>query len=91
MGLVAHYSIQSTKRASNDLAALDASVGRRIVDRIRWLSENLDSINPEALTGDMAGLFKLRVGNYRVVYEIFRDRQIILLHWIGHRRDVYKR
>lgn len=85
------YGIQSTKRAASDLDQLDASIGGRIVERIRWLSENLDSITPEALTGDLAGLFKFRVGNYRIVYEIFRDRRIILLHWIGHRRDVYRR
>lgn len=85
------YAIQSTKRASDELEQLDTSIARRIVPRLRWLSENLDSINPQALTGDLAGLYKFRVGEYRVVYEILRDRRIIVIHGIGHRRDIYKR
>jgi mRNA interferase RelE/StbE len=60
-------------------------------ERIHWLAANLDSIKPEALTGDLAGLYKLCVGDYRVVYEILHDEQTIVIHLIGHRREVYKR
>ena len=33
----------------------------------------LDTLRPEALTGDLAGFYKLRVGDYRVMYEILKD------------------
>ncbi len=77
--------------ASQDLARLDKPIGRRIVQRINWLAANLDAIRLEALTGDLAGLYKLRVGHYRVIYEVLWDEETIVIHAIGHRREIYRR
>ena len=54
------------------------------------VSENVKSINTIPLTGNFSGLYKLKVGAYRVVYEIDYERKIITVHKIGHRRDIYK-
>lgn len=51
-----------------DLARLDAPEAQRVLNRLRWLAENFDAIRPEALTGHLQGLFKLRAGDYRVIY-----------------------
>ena len=67
------------------------STGPRIVRRIRWLAENLDMVRPVALKGDLTGLYKLRVGDYRIVYEVLHNKEVIVVHLIGHRRDVYRR
>lgn len=85
------YRIRILETATRELAHLDNSVGRRIVKRIRWLAENLDVIKPESLTGDLAGLYKLRVGDYRVAYEIVRDEETIVIHLIGHRSEIYRK
>lgn len=58
--------------------------------RIHWLAENLDDVKPAALKGDLAGFFRLRVGDYRVIYEILHDERVIVVHLIGHRREVYR-
>ena len=58
---------------------------------MNWLAANLDAIRLEALTGDLAGLYKLRVGDYRVIYEVLWDEETIVIHAIGHRREVYRR
>ena len=50
---------------------MDPPVARRIADRIRWLAEHFEEITPEPLTGDLAGLFKCREGDYRVIYNLF--------------------
>jgi mRNA interferase RelE/StbE len=84
------YEPKILQQAANQIEKLDRAVARRIVDRIRWLAENLDNINPQPLTGHLAGMYKLRSGDYRVVYEILRDKRIIVIHQIGHRRDIYK-
>lgn len=84
------YHIRILDAASNRLARLDKPTARRVVERVRWLAENLDDIRPEALTGDLAGLYKLRVGDYRVIYEIIVDEQTIVIHEIGHRREIYR-
>lgn len=85
------YRILILDAATRGLARLAKPVSRRIVERIHWLAGNLDTIRLEALTGDLAGLYKLRVGDYRVIYEILQDEQTIVIHMAGHRRDIYRK
>jgi mRNA interferase RelE/StbE len=85
------YRIRILDAAERELAQLDKTVGRRIVRRIRWLAENMENTKPIALTGDLAGFYKLRVGDYRVVYEILRAEKALVIHLIGHRSDIYRR
>jgi mRNA interferase RelE/StbE len=84
------YHIRILDAAARELATLDKPIGRRIVKRINWLAANLDDLKPEALTGDLSGFYKLRAGAYRILYEILRDEQTIVIHVIGHRRDIYR-
>ena len=77
--------------AVRDLARLDKPDARRVVERISWLASNHDTIRLEALSGNLAGLYKLRVGDYRVIYEMLDAEQILLVHAIGHRRDIYRK
>jgi len=85
------YTARILKTASRELARLDKPIAKRIVERIYWLTENLDKANPKALKGDLAGLYKLREGDYRIIYEIIRKEKIILIHSVGHRREVYQK
>jgi mRNA interferase RelE/StbE len=84
------YQIRILDAATRDLAKLDAAIARRIVNRVRWLAENMDEIKPEALSGTLAGFYKLRAGDYRVVYEIIHSEQMIVVHLVGHRREIYR-
>ncbi len=85
------YHIRILKAASRELSHLDKPVGRRIVERINWLAGNLDDIQHEALTGNLTGLYKLRVGDYRVICEIVHNEKTIVIHAIGHRREIYQK
>jgi mRNA interferase RelE/StbE len=67
------YLIEYEPEAIADLEKLTQTVRERIVKKINWLAENFDQINPQSLTADLAGLFKLRVGDYRVIYEFNRE------------------
>jgi len=42
------------------------------------------------LTGQWAGMYKLRVGDYRVVYDVSHERELITVYIVRHRREVYK-
>jgi mRNA interferase RelE/StbE len=77
--------------AARDLARLDKSEARRVVNRINWLVSNYDTVQPEALSGNLAGFHKLRVGDLRVIYEILDPEQVLLVHAIGHRREIYRK
>lgn len=81
--------VRFTSAARNDLKGLDVAVAQRIVDKIRWLAENCESILHEPLSGSLRGYFKLRVGDYRVLYTYDRSQKLIIVHIIDHRRRVY--
>lgn len=85
------YQLHLLDAAIDDLAQLNQSIARRIVKRLRWLAENLENLRLETLTGDLLGFYKFRVGDYRVLYEIFRTEKTLVIHRIGHRREIYKK
>jgi len=76
--------------AVRDLARLDKPAGRRVVKRINWLASNYDATRLETLSGSLVGFCKLRVGDFRVIYEVLHTEQVLLVHAIGHRRDIYR-
>ena len=84
------YHIEFSPEARQDLAQLDKVVAERILRKLRWLSENFDILTPETLSGEWKGLFKLRVGSYRVIYAVNYKEQLLTIHLVGHRRDIYK-
>ena len=85
------YRVRLLGAASKELAKVDRPFAQRIIERIRRLAENVADVNHEALSGEFDGLFKLRVGDYRIVYELIHDEQVIMIHVIGHRREVYRK
>ena len=75
------------------MQGIDITARKRIV---RYLEERvLSSADPRKLgsplRGLKAGLWRYRVGNYRIVYEIDDATEIITVATVGHRRDVYRR
>ncbi|SEH06179.1 type II toxin-antitoxin system RelE family toxin [Candidatus Venteria ishoeyi] len=84
------YQIRILDEATNELSRLDKTVAKQIAKRITWLAENFDNIRPEPLSANLAGFYKLRVGDYRVVYEVFDTERCLIIHKIGHRREVYR-
>jgi mRNA interferase RelE/StbE len=82
--------VELSSAAKRDLRRLDKPVARRIVSRLLWLAENMDAITPMPLKGEWAGFFKLRVGDYRVLYEIVEEESLVFVLRIGHRREIYR-
>jgi mRNA interferase RelE/StbE len=85
------YEVEFTPEAETDLAHLGKPIAQRILKKLRWLAENFETITPEPLTGPWKGLYKLRVGDYRVLYTFAEaERRTIIVHLARHRREVYK-
>ena len=85
------YRLRIIPTATRELERLDKPIARRIAERINWLAANLDDIRPEPYKGDLAGLYKFRVGDYRVIYEILHDETMIVIHQVGHRSEIYRK
>ena len=79
-----------TPTAEADLAALTKAVAQRILNRIRWLAENFGVVQPLPLTGQWRGMYKLRVGDYRVLYTFSVDAKVLTIRFVRHRREVYR-
>jgi len=89
--LVTGYRIIFMPQAGDDLRHLDKPTAQRILHKLKWLSQNFNDLTPEKLTGEFRGFCRLRVGSYRVIYTADREERELVIHLIGHRRDIYKR
>ena len=85
------FTIRILKQATKELEKLDKPVARRISDRIKWLGDHVEKIKPKSLKGEFAGLYKLREGDYRIIYEIISKEKVVAIHSVGHRREIYKK
>ena len=81
--------VKATSRFIKSLDKLDASIKRRILDKVTGLTDN--PYDGKMLRGELRGLFSLRVGNYRVIYWIDEKESIVWLINIGHRKRIYER
>ncbi len=77
--------------AVQQLERLDSRLAHRILAKVEWLAGHADQFPHEALRGAPSSRFKLRVGAYRVIYSLQRDMRLIVVHLVGHRREIYKR
>jgi len=77
-----------TKSSEKELASLEKPLQRKIFNKIKTLSEDPYPYGSQKLEGGKG--YRLRVGNYRVVYEVFKDKLIIVVIKIAHRKDVYR-
>ena len=84
------YNVGFTSDGDAYLAHLDAPIVQRVLKKLRCLAENFEAIKPEALTGQWGGMFKLTVGDQRVLYTFDKTAQNIIVHFVKHRREVYK-
>ena len=83
------YQIKLTKRAARQLGKLDLTARRRVQAVIDLLAQTLRPPAAMKLTGGQ-GEWRVRTGNYRVVYEIRDNLLLVLVIGVGHRRDIYQ-
>jgi mRNA interferase RelE/StbE len=82
------YAVILLSPAVRDLKAISRPHQERIRDHIDKLAENPRPPGAKALKHG-AGRWRIRVGDYRVIYRIEDDRLVVLVIKIGHRREVY--
>jgi len=83
------YVVQYDPRAMKELTKLDRPIVRRIVKAVDGLGVQPRPRGSHSLVG-YPGLWRIRIGDYRVVYAI-RDAELVVLALrVAHRRDVYR-
>lgn len=86
------YKLEFSKRFDRQFSKLDKATQRYIFN---WLIKHLDNVeNPrysgKSLTGNKQGLWRYRIGNYRVIVDISDTNCVIIAVEVGHRKFIYK-
>lgn len=89
---MADYHIKFVKSAQKEFEKLPKNIKAKTLDALHVLSRNPYSelLRVKRLKGAQA-LYRIRIGDYRVVYDVRADVLVILVIKIGHRSDVYRR
>ena len=82
------YSVSIKQSAAKALEKITREDRLRIIAAIDQLRDNPAA--GSVLKGEFSGLRRIRVGNYRVVYEVQDQQLVVLVIRIGHRREVYR-
>ena len=82
------FSVRIKGSAARELAALPKVARTRIANAIDTLSERPYAGN--RLKGDLRGLRRIRVGDYRVIYELQDEVLVVLVIRVAHRREAYR-
>jgi len=83
------YTISFKETARKELYLLPDKIVQKILDVISELAVNARHVGVKKLKGKGENLWRLRVGDYRVIYLINDSIRIVNIRKIGHRRDVY--
>ena len=84
------YRVEWLPSAARDFRRIAPDLRRRIAPRVDDLSRNPRPHDTKKLRGSGA-LFRLRVGDYRIVYEVDDQAGLVTIAHVGHRQDVYRR
>ena len=83
------YSIQFTSRARRDLEGLDRTAQLRLRTHIDRLVVNPIPAGAKKLHGNEP-YYRIRVGDYRVVYQVESKQLVVIVVKIGHRKEIYR-
>ncbi len=84
------YTVELKKSAAKTIRKLLPSIQKRIVNKLSEIENSLPPSSETKLKGNNP-FHRIRVGDYRIIYEIQNDILVILVIKIGHRKDIYKR
>lgn len=83
-----NYEVRILRAAEREMDALSAALHRRISQRILSFEENPRQRGSRKLSGREE--YRMRVGDYRILYAIDDDERVVTIVAVGHRREVYR-
>ncbi len=87
---MAVYDIAFKRQVEKDLRKIDQRYRKTILDDIEKLKKNPRPANSRKLSGTEM-THRLRVGDYRVIYQVDDKNKIITVFYVRHRKDAYKK
>ncbi len=87
---MAEYRVEVTRSAYRDLDSMSPGVGGTVLTAMRGLTSDPRLRQCRKLSGS-DNSYRLRVGDYRVPYEVDDNERLVTVYAVGHRRDIYRR
>ena len=86
---MALFDLEFSTSIRRDLRRIDRSEVPRILEEIQKLAEDPRPNGCKKLTNEE--LYRIRIGNYRVIYEVYETRLVVHVIKVGHRKDAYRK
>lgn len=83
------YDVLLERSAEKDLRRLSPEIHDRVIDALKGLSANPRPAGCRKLTGSKSD-WRIRVGDYRIIYEIADIIRVVRVNRVRHRREVYR-
>jgi mRNA interferase RelE/StbE len=83
------YSLRYAANAARDLARLDKSIAQAVRKKLDLLIHNVEIVPHHALSGAWRGFYRIRVGDYRVIYKLDHKNRFVIVEKIAHRSEIY--
>lgn len=80
------FSVLLHPRAAKELNKLERQIADRIIEGLKDLKDNPETVGKILKPSDF---WSLRIGDYRVIYEIDKTKKRVVVLFIGHRKNVY--
>ena len=87
---MASYKIEWRRATKKDLRRIDPGTVKRIISAVEDLAANPYPSGCQKLAGSVCA-HRIRIGDYRVLYEVFDELLVVEVVRVGHRRDVYRK
>ena len=85
------YRVKTASRpVEKEITALPHTVRERVVQAIQQLSEDPRPRGSRKLSGEMRGAWRIRVGDFRVLYDIDDNQRLVIVLAVLHRREAYR-
>jgi len=84
------WKIEWDEYAEKQFNKLDRQIGKRIINYLDKNVINNPRLFGKALTGDLAGLWRYRVEDFRIICHIKDEKLTVLVLSVGHRKEIYK-
>lgn len=89
--VMAWYRVAYLPAVIEDLRAIEPGIAQRLFDKTKWLASNAENLRHEPLTPDLPAISQYAVADWRILYSIDRDDQVVDIHKIGTRQELYRR
>jgi mRNA interferase RelE/StbE len=86
---MSRYKVEFASAVLRNLEKLPSKISHKLVEVAESLGETPYPIGTKKMIGN-EGLWRIRVGDYRIVYKVEGHRLVVLIVKIGHRREVYR-